>query len=343
MSQLRIHLVAKNVRDGLRSRLSRYRELIAWQTLLSESPTERTDSTTARPVPVAAPAGHRSSRGGMLRVATLNVFGLRENWPSRRDIVRAGLSRLRPDLVSLQEVVARADYDQARDVLGSDYHIAHHPARLADGQGDSIASLWPVIAVHEVDVPADEGAGDVLGSALAVEVDVPSPVGRVVFVNHPADFQLPHESQRERQAVVVAGYLEQLVAEARAHVIVAGDLNATPDAASIRFWTGKQSLGGLSVCYRDAWAAIHAEPGATFTPDNALTTSAEGGKWELELGRRIDYILVRCVENGPTLHIRSCDRFLDEPEDGVWGSDHFGVTAELTAFTPRGHSAPQPR
>ena len=40
--------------------------------------------------------------------------------------------------------------------------------------------------------------------------------------------------------------------------------------------------------------------------------------------------------------VASCDRFLDEPEDGVWGSDHFGVTAELTAFTAMGHSAPHP-
>lgn len=335
-------MVAKDVRDGVRSRLSPDREFIArrYSRSLDGEDGER---PRRRGRCQSGTGDHASSQGGKLRVATLNVFGLRENWPSRRRVVRAGLTGRRPDLVSLQEVVARADYDQARDVLGSDYQNAHHPARLADGQGDSMASLWPVVAVHEVDVPADQGAGEILSSALAVEVDVPSPVGRVVFVNHPADVQLPHESQRERQAVVVAGYLEQLVAEAPAHVIVAGDLNAAPDAASIRLWTGKQSLGGVSVCYRDAWAAIHAEPGATFTPDNALTTSAEDGTWELELGRRIDYILVRCVENGPTLHITTCDRFLDEPVDGVWGSDHFGVTAELSALTPTGHSAPQPR
>jgi hypothetical protein len=29
-------------------------------------------------------------------------------------------------------------------------------------------------------------------------------------------------------------------------VVVAGDIDATPDAASIRFWTGKQSLAGLT-------------------------------------------------------------------------------------------------
>ncbi|HEX2235954.1 MAG TPA: endonuclease/exonuclease/phosphatase family protein, partial [Actinomycetota bacterium] len=168
-------------------------------------------------------------------------------------------------------------------------------------------------------------------------IEVPDPVGRVVFVNHATSFELTHEAERERQAVAVADVLERLVAAEPAHVIVAGDLNAGPDAASIRFWTGKQSLDGVSVCYRDAWAAQHAgEPGHTFTPNNTLTTTAEDGRWELELGRRIDYILVRCTEHGPTLDIRACRRFLDSPVDGVWASDHFGVTADLSALSPTG-------
>jgi endonuclease/exonuclease/phosphatase family metal-dependent hydrolase len=166
-------------------------------------------------------------------------------------------------------------------------------------------------------------------------------VGRVVFVNHPASFQLTHEAERERQAVAVAEFIERLVAADPAHVIMAGDLNASPDAASIRFWTGKQSLDGMSVCYRDAWAAQNAsELGHTFTPDNTLTRNAEDGQWELELGRRIDYILVRCTEHGPTLDVRACGLFLDNPVGGVWASDHFGVTADLSALTPTGRPAP---
>jgi hypothetical protein len=40
-------------------------------------------------------------------------------------------------------------------------------------------------------------------------------------------------------------------------VIVAGDLDADPGSASIRFWTGRQALDGFSVCYRDAWEKVH--------------------------------------------------------------------------------------
>jgi endonuclease/exonuclease/phosphatase family metal-dependent hydrolase len=56
----------------------------------------------------------------------------------------------------------------------------------------------------------------------------------------------------------------------------------------------------------------------------------------LELGRRIDYIMVRCVEHGPTLEISACARVFDEPVDGVWASDHLGVVADLSAPTSSG-------
>src|SRR2546423_12848763 len=48
-----------------------------------------------------------------------------------------------------------------------------------------------------------------------------------------------------------------------------------------------------------------------------------------ERDRRIDYIFVRADEHGPTLEISNCNLLFDEPLDGVWASDHFGVVAEL--------------
>jgi endonuclease/exonuclease/phosphatase family metal-dependent hydrolase len=277
---------------------------------------------------------------GRIRVATLNLFGRRANWDQRRAVLTSGFTDVRPDLVSFQEVIKTSDYDQVRAVLGADYHIAHHGTRLADGQGDSIASRWSITTTQEVEIPAADGRGSV-SSALIAEIDVPPPIGRVLIVNHPTAFELTREAEREWQARVVADFVERQVASQHAHVVLAGDLNAAPDAASIRFWTGKQSIDGHSVCYRDAWAACHPdEPGHTFTPENTLTTTAEGGEWELELGRRIDYILVRCIEHGPTLDITSCRRIFDRPVDGVWASDHFGVTADLSVLTPMRRLAP---
>jgi endonuclease/exonuclease/phosphatase family metal-dependent hydrolase len=131
---------------------------------------------------------------------------------------------------------------------------------------------------------------------------------------------------------VAAGVLETAIASSRRHVVVTGDLDADPDAGSVRFWTGRQSLEALSVCYRDAWASAHpTDPGHTFVPDNPL-----GADWDWPF-RRIDYILVRCGEHGgPTLAISSCERVFDQPEDSIWASDHFGLRADLTV--PAGNS-----
>jgi endonuclease/exonuclease/phosphatase family metal-dependent hydrolase len=91
----------------------------------------------------------------------------------------------------------------------------------------------------------------------------------------------------------------------------------------------------MSVCYRDAWGSMHpGETGHTFTARNPLK-SAENDDWVLELGRRIDYIFVRCLESGPTLDVAASERIFDEPVDGVWASDHFGVMADLTLPGPR--------
>jgi endonuclease/exonuclease/phosphatase family metal-dependent hydrolase len=60
----------------------------------------------------------------------------------------------------------------------------------------------------------------------------------------------------------------------------------------------------------------------------------------LELGRRIDYIFVRCTDHGPTLHVSACRRLFDAPIGGIWASDHFGLTADLSALTPTGRLVP---
>src|SRR5437764_1197552 len=81
--------------------------------------------------------------------------------------------------------------------------------------------------------------------------------------------------------------------------VLARDVDAEPDAASIRCWSGRQSLGEMSVCYPDAWESMHpGDPGHTFTPSNP---PADDSDWPV---RPIDYIFVRCGEHGgPALRI----------------------------------------
>jgi hypothetical protein len=43
----------------------------------------------------------------------------------------------------------------------------------------------------------------------------------------------------------------------------------------------------------------------------------------------LNYVVVRCGDHGPTLDVPYCERAFDEPVEGVWASDHFGVVADL--------------
>jgi endonuclease/exonuclease/phosphatase family metal-dependent hydrolase len=266
-----------------------------------------------------------------VRIATLNLWGRHGDWEARRAVLASGLRELQPDVVAFQEAIVTDGYDQVTDLLGAGYNVAHQAGREANGSGCSVASRWPLGEAREVDLrhlTPRVYPNEYVGRSTAAEVLAPGPMGPLLLLNHKPSGRLGFEHERELQTAAVARFVEELADErGAAHVVLAGDLDATPDSASVRFWRGLQSLGGTSVCYRDAWESVHpGYPGHTFSPHNPLVT---GGNWPLELGRRIDYVMVRCDSHGPTLDVVSCERIFDEPVDGVWASDHFGIVADL--------------
>jgi endonuclease/exonuclease/phosphatase (EEP) superfamily protein YafD len=111
---------------------------------------------------------------------------------------------------------------------------------------------------------------DVPWSTLAVAVSLPGE-DDLLFIWTTASWRLEAESARERQVVA----LTDLDARHRGSLptIIAGDFNASPDAASIQYLTGLQSLGGRSVHYHDAWSVVGVGPGHTWTVDNPNASS----------------------------------------------------------------------
>jgi endonuclease/exonuclease/phosphatase family metal-dependent hydrolase len=248
-----------------------------------------------------------------VRIATLNVWGRAGDWPARRLVLSHVVSDLGPDVLALQETFGADHVDEF--VTGMEVVHQRHPA--PDGGGISIASRLPVRAVHEMDLHVGNRPRDFAAGALMVEIEDP----HVLIVNHFPSWQLDQESERETQAVMVAKKISELGLE---RVIVAGDMDADPSASSIRFWTGRAAISGLSVCYTDAWEARHRdESGET------INFSQHEKDWPF---KRIDYVLIRCgLHGGPTLRIDRCERWADQAVGGVWPSDHFGVFADLTA------------
>jgi endonuclease/exonuclease/phosphatase family metal-dependent hydrolase len=284
-----------------------------------------------------------------LRLATLNLWGWyypagpveakagssdrHPDWSARQPALAAALRAEQPDLVAFQEAIAIPGYDQTSELLGPGYQVVHARQREPDGSGATIASRWPVTAVHEIDLPVNDRGTDPPAITLVAEIDAPPPIGPLLLATYTPDWQLGHEYEREVQAVTTARAVAGIAGHTSRHVLLAGDFNAPPDAASMRFWRGLQSLHGVSVAYRDAWQTLHPDdPGHTFSPGNPMLSA---GTWPQETGRRIDYLLIRCADHGPTLDTVRCALLADHPVNGTWPSDHFGVVADLTtAGTP---------
>jgi endonuclease/exonuclease/phosphatase family metal-dependent hydrolase len=106
--------------------------------------------------------------------------------------------------------------------------------------------------------------------------------------------------------------------------VVAGDFNAEPDSSAIRYLTGLHALDGRSTFWQDAWR-LTGGGGAGLTWSNANPHAV----LDQEPDRRIDYIFSGF--HGPMGGGRplECHVVGDQPVDGVWPSDHFGVFAVL--------------
>lgn len=254
----------------------------------------------------------------------------------RLDLLNRELRRIDPDLLALQEVVHTRDQNQLAQLLDGTHlqgtHqtqvMAYTPPRADRYGGSAVATRWPHRIVEVLD-PRGAGAADVPWCTLAALVPLPEQ-GDVLFIGTTMSWRLDQESMRERQAVA----LTDLDARHRQPLptIIAGDFNATPDAASIRYLSGLQSLAGRSVCYHDAWSVAGNGPGYTWDRDNRSARS-EIDQIVRQPGhrRRLDYVFIGSWDAHPKAHahVRSAALAFAEPTDGVWPSDHFGVVVDL--------------
>lgn len=273
-------------------------------------------------------------RPDRFRVAALNLWQRYGDWPARRQVLIDGFRASKPDVVGFAESIKTDEYDQVADLFGPEFNSVHSKTRDSNGMGISIASHWPIRQVQEVNLNLTPRTAGFPCTTLVAQIIAPEPLGPFLFVNHFPNFQLNMEYERELQAIAVAREIEERVAENKEQVVMVGDMDADPEAASMRFWRGRQSLGGMSVCYRDAWESVHSnEPGPTFTPDNPLVRQqvVKGTRpfrdWPF---KRIDYVLVRFGSHGGNaFDIVNCERIFAEASNGIWASDHFGLIADL--------------
>jgi len=271
-------------------------------------------------------AAKQPERGDVWRVATLNIWNKAGPWPRRLPLLRAGIAALDLDAIGLNEVLAFPGAPtQAHELVPDGWHVYYAPAWHVGGGlsfGNAIASPHALTDCACLPLPSPEGL-DTRSIAFA---RVAAPHGPMPFFVTHLTVQAHLSTARCAQARALADHVAQLAQIGEPPPIVVGDFNAEPDADEMRFLRGLTALGGESVYFADAWLASGAAgPGFTWDRRNPYALA------NCEPSRRIDYIFVR----GPDRSLRgeplSARVVLDEPTDGVWPSDHFGVVAEIAA------------
>ena len=253
------------------------------------------DGWSARDAPTV-----RATQLQSLRVVTLNLRCLLDDWDARLPVIVETLAALEPDLVGFQEVCREPG---GRDGLaelsaaltqrtGALYHTRFARSHWSwDQYDEGVGMLSPhrLSDLREVDLPA--GAfGRKLLAARAL-----TPRGPVLFATTHLDHQSPEA--RGAQVAVVVDALDRLGQDDEPRVLT-GDLNETPGggvASSLR------SAGLI-----DAWAEVGAGSGHTFPASRPRA--------------RIDYIWI----GGGLTPSEATVLF-----DGAEASDHLGVSARL--------------
>ena len=268
-----------------------------------------------------------------LRVLTINVQN-DEGDPRRTGLLNYTLRRLTPDLVAFQEVCYPDWRDQLAELVANTglQHTTHQadvltyvPPHADRYGGTAIATRWP----HRVVETVDQRTPDVHWWTLAALIDVPG-LGSQLFITPTTPWRLDAEAARVRQAVEVTDL--DVRHRGALPTIIAGDLNACPEAASVRYLCGLQPLAGRSAYYHDAWAVAGEGPGHTWSVDNPVAaTEIDRVVGQSNHRRRMDYVFVGSAHAHPKARAKIVAAQLvgDRPVDGVWLSDHSGVLVDL--------------
>ncbi len=262
-----------------------------------------------------------------MRVLTWNLWGRNGDWRRRRDAIAAVIAEVAPDVCGLQEVWDAPDGNLAADLaerLDLRWCWARaHPPSPEDGVsiGNAVLTRWPIVARDELQLPT----GGLAEHRVALRARLAAPAGVLPFVTTHLTYRPGGSAIRVEQVRALAGFVAEQAADCAYPPVVTGDLNAEPDSDELRLLGGLLTTPAVSgLVLLDAWR--YAPPG-----DPGFSWDRRNGYQEHTVlpDSRIDYVLVG-VPEADHGRIQAARLAGDAPVDGVWPSDHFAVTADLT-------------
>jgi endonuclease/exonuclease/phosphatase family metal-dependent hydrolase len=242
-----------------------------------------------------------------LQVVSLNLRCLLDEWDRRLPIVVEALADIGPDVVGFQEACAepgasgRDNLVELVSALEARTGLTYSAVRTVTHRAwDTYDEGLALVSPHElrehraVDLPAGAFPRKVLLARVT------TPAGEVVA----ATTHLDHQSAETRaaQAAALVAVLDELVGTSDDALVLTGDFNEGPSGSVHPMLRGAGFV--------DLWDALRpGEPGPTFPADDPQ--------------ERIDSIWLR--PGGSSLVPVTIERILENPVDGVTGSDHLGL------------------
>lgn len=304
----------------------------------STGSTSEATGTTAEPTTTAPTPGSGSSRGGVDETGSSGApsgstgappsmvvhvvsFNLLHGFPSfgdldaRTAIVADWIDEHQPDVIAVQEVGQTPLIPNRAEVLAdmTGYQWAWVKASGVDfafEEGPGVLSRWPITWVDDVMLPHPGMGGFEVRRTLGVGLDTPG--GELaVFSAHLTNQD--DETISADQALTAYEFVDANTGALGG--FLAGDMNAEPDSLAMRMLRGEMGhrgvLGDLVDAWRDAYPRLDGFTAPSDVPDH-----------------RIDYVYVVPGATGPGA-VQTCALILAEPVDGLYASDHIGVSCEV--------------
>ena len=265
-----------------------------------------------------------------VRIATWNLWGRYGPWEERLPVIIDNLCAINADIVALQEVWEDDTRSQAAEIAAAIgcAEPVYAPNLERDGvrSGNAVLSRWPITR-SEVRVLPRRGVNNAVDEEgeerLCVFAEIDGPRGPIQMFCAHLSWSDDHSAIRQEQTREIARFIRETRPRSFPAVLC-GDLNADQSSDELRILTGRAAAPIPRVILRDAWeAARNKGQGYTWSNDNPFAAAS------LDLDRRIDHVMVGHPKLGGVGHVLAAHVAGDVPLDGMWGSDHLAVVAEL--------------